>query len=223
MALLSTREHVVQLLRINGPLTAAELVGFLNITTTAVRQHLDRLEAEGWVEATGLRRGRGRPRKVYALAPKADRLFPHSYDSLALDLLEAIGRLPDGEQLLDRILAARREIWHERYSRRLADKPLDRQLAEVTALFNEKGGLTEFAAQPDGTYLLTKRNCNISTVTEQHPQFCQEERAWLQDVLYTPVEALQSRANGDAACVFRIQSPVERFSAPRYDASGKGE
>jgi predicted ArsR family transcriptional regulator len=213
MAHISTREQIVQLLRIHGPLTSADLVGFLEITATAVRQHLDRLVAEGLVEVTGVRRARGRPRKIYALADKADRLFPHSYDSLALDLLEAISRLPEGAEILNRVLAARREIWNERYAHRLADKPLDRQLAEITALFNEKGGLTELVAQSDGTYLLTKRNCNISTVTAQHPLFCEEERVWLQEVLGTPVESLQSRATGDAACVFCVQPSAEATAA----------
>lgn len=221
MAHLSTREQMVQLLRIHGPLTSADLVRFLEVTATAVRQHLDRLVAEGMVEVVGLLRGRGRPRKIYALDEKADRLFPHSYDSLALDLLEAITRLPDGAQLLNQVLAARREIWRERYAHRFSGKTLEQQLTEVKVLFNEKGGLTEVASEPDGTYLLTKRNCNISTVTAEHPQFCEEERAWLQEVLRTPVESLHSRATGAAACVFQIR-PAEAAAAGPGHSSGNG-
>ena len=220
---ISTRDQVIQLLRIRGTLTATDLVEYLEITATAVRQHLDRLEAEGSVDVTGLRRGRGRPRKVYALTPQADRLFPQYYDSLALDLLEAIGRLPEGAQILERVLETRREIWKERYGSRLHGKSLAKQLDEVTALFNEKGGLTECEPQPDGTYLLTKRNCNISSVTTEHPRFCQEERTWLQDVLQQPVEALQSRATGDAACVFRIIPPAESVEAGQGSYAGPGE
>jgi len=207
---ISTREQIIQLLRIHGPLTSADLVGYLEVTPTAIRQHLDRLVAEGTIQFIGLKRGRGRPRKIYTLAAKADRLFPHAYDSLSLDLLEAISRLPDGDRLLREVLAVRRQIWKERYASRLAGKPLEEQLAEVTALFNEKGGLTDLAPQPDGGYLLTKHNCNISTVAGQHPHFCEEERAWLQEVLDVPVESLQSRAAGDISCVFRIPAPSPR-------------
>jgi predicted ArsR family transcriptional regulator len=219
---ISTRERLVQLLRVHGPLTAADLVEHLEVTSTAVRQHLERLEAEGWIEVTGLRRGRGRPRHVYALTRQADRLFPQQYDSLALDLLEAIDRLPEGAGVLDRILATRREMWMERYGPLLEGKALDEQLAAVTALFNAKGGLTEYAAQPDGTFLLTKRNCSISAVTAEHPRFCQEERAWLQEVLRAPVEALQSRAVGDAACVFRILPDAQSDLSLRKHSLGKG-
>lgn len=219
----STREQIIQLLRIHGPLTSADLVEFLEITATAVRQHLDRFAAKGLVEVIGLRRARGRPRKIYALSEKADRLFPHSYDALALDLLEAIARLPEGAELLPRVLAARRAIWNERYAHLLAGKPLDQQLAEITELFNEKGGLTEIARQPDGTYLLTKRNCNISTVAARHPLFCEEERAWLQEVFGAPVEALHSRARGDVACVFHIAPSAEAAGAGRGQPTGKGD
>ena len=220
---ISTRDRMIELLRLHGPLTAADLVSFLEVTPTAVRQHLGRLEAEGWAELVGLRRGRGRPRKLYALTAGADRLFPQSYDALAMDLLESISRLPDGDKLLDRVLHARREIWKERYAQRLAAKPLDQQLHEITNLFNEKGGLTECEAQPDGTFLLTKRNCNIATVSAKYPRFCQEEGAWLQDVLETPVEALQSRAKGDASCAFRIRPTAASSGDTLAHLAEKGE
>ena len=57
MAVISTRERIVELLRIHGSLTSADLVRALEITATAVRQHLDRLVAEGWVEVTDPKSG----------------------------------------------------------------------------------------------------------------------------------------------------------------------
>lgn len=209
MATQSTRERIIHILRVQGPQAAADMAQALGITPTAVRQHLERLVAEGLVEVSDLRRGHGRPRQVFALTPQADRFFPQSYDALALDLLEAIGRLPDGADLLKRILQERRKLWTARYGLRLAGRPLSQQLQELTNLFNEKGGLAEYAAQPDHTILLTKRHCNIAAVTSLHPAFCQEERAWLEEALGLPVEALQSRATGDAACVFRIRPRAE--------------
>ncbi len=205
MATQSTRDQIIHILRIHGPQTAADLAQRLGVTPTAVRQHLEQLVAEGLIEVNGLRRGRGRPQQVFALTARADRFFAQYYDSLALDLLEAIARQPDGTNLLARILKARRQLWIERYGPRLAAKPLARQLQEVTDLFNEKGGLTEYAAQPDGTILLTKRHCNIAAVTALYPNFCQEERAWLEESLGIPVESLRSRATGDPACVFRLR------------------
>jgi predicted ArsR family transcriptional regulator len=45
----------------------------------------------------------------------------------------------------------------------------------------------------------------------------------MEDVLGTPVEALHSRAAGDAACVFNIQPPAAAKAAGRGRRTGKGE
>ncbi len=204
MSAASTREQILFLLRTEGPLTAARLGERLGIGITAVRQHLERLRAEGCVEVAGLKRGRGRPCQLFSLTPAADRLLPQGYEALALDLLEAILRLPQGNMLVRQILSARRKLWLERYSSRLAGFPLNERLAQITEIFNEKGGLAHYAAQADGSYLLTKHHCNISAVALRHPIFCQEEQAWLQEALESQVEVLRLRARGDPFCQFRI-------------------
>ncbi len=204
MSAASTREQIFLLLRTDGPMTAARLGERLGIGITAVRQHLERLRAEGWVEVVGLKRGRGRPCHLFSLTADADRLLPQGYEALALDLLEATLCLSQGNTLLRQILSTRRKLWLERYGPRLAGRPIAERLAQVTEIFNEKGGLAHYAAQADGSYLLTKHHCNISTVALRYPIFCQEEQAWLQEALETPVEILRLRARGDPFCQFRI-------------------
>lgn len=200
----STREQIFFLLRTDGPMTAARLGECLGIGITAVRQHLERLRAEGWVEVVGLKRGRGRPGQLFSLTPAADRLLPQGYEALVLELLEAALRLPQGNALVRQILSARRELWLERYGPRLAGRSLDERLAQIIEIFNEKGGLAHYAAQADGSYLLTKHHCTISAVALRHPAFCQEEQAWLQEALEAQVEMLRLRAHGDPFCQFRI-------------------
>ena len=215
----STREQICLLLRTDGPMTAVRLGERLGIGVTAVRQHLERLRAEGWVEVVGLKRGRGRPGQLFSLTPAADRLPPQGYEALVLDLLEALLRLPQGNTLIRQLLVTRREMWLERYGPRLAGKPLDERLAQVTAILNEKGGLAHYAAQADGSYLLTNHHCNISAVTLRHPIFCQEERAWLQEALEAQVETLHLRAGGDPFCQFRI---LPRPAGPLSAGPGQG-
>ncbi len=223
MEVRTTREQLLQFLRIHGPLTAAELAKFLEVGGSAVYQHLDRLRAEGSVEVVGLRRGRGRPKQLFALTRDADRRFPQQYESLALDLLEAISRMPDDPTLLDRVLEARRDMWHERYGPQLADEPLGLRLAALVDILNEKGGLAHYTAREDGTYVLTKNHCSIGAVVEHYPQFCQEERTWLEEVLQSQVQALHSRANGDPYCEFLIVPQPALWQGARSDVTGKGD
>lgn len=216
----STREQICFLLRTDGPMTAARLGERLGIGITAVRQHLERLRAEGWVEVVGLKRGRGRPGQLFSLTPAADRLLPQGYEALALDLLEAALRLPQGNVLVRQILSARRAMWLERYGPRLSRLPLDERLAQVTEIFNEKGSLAHYAAQADGSYLLTKHHCNISSVALRYPIFCEEEQAWLQEALESQVEVLRLRARGDSFCQFRIV-PGPAFPSARSGQGGR--
>lgn len=215
MATVNTRDQIIRTLRTHGPQTAADLCALLGVGASAVRQHLERLVAQGWVELAGLRRGRGRPQHLYALTPQADLLFPQHYDGLILDLLAAMERLADGKQVLKRLLAARRELWNERYGPRLAGQPLEQRLAQLTQVLNEQGGLASYTAQPDGTYLLTNHHCSIAAVVARYPQFCLDEQDWIAEALQSPTEVLQSRAAGDTFCLFRIpphppHSPVQK-------------
>jgi len=219
----STQDNLAQLLRVHGPLTAAELAEYLGISTTAVRQHLDRFRAEGLVEVADLRRGRGRPQQIFALTPTADDLFARQYEELALDLVDAISRLPEGCALIQRILDVRRRIWGERYGPMLSGRTLDERLALLTDLFDEKGNLAAYAAQPDGSYLLTKHHCTIGAVVNRYPIFCQDERVWLQEALQVPVEVLQSRATSDSICVFRIGPIPGKAWDVGVGSPGKGE
>lgn len=203
----NTREQLLQALRIHGPQTAADLGQRLEIGVSAVRQHLARALAEGWVEVLGLRHGRGRPCHLYALTPKADQLFPQHYDGLVLDLLESLDRLPEGAEVLGHLLALRRQIWHERYASRLANRTLGERLAQITQIMNEQGGLAHYLAQPDGTYLLINHHCSIAAVVGRYPQFCLEEQGWIEEALQSPIEALQSRATGETTCLFRVLLP----------------
>jgi predicted ArsR family transcriptional regulator len=216
----STREQIFSLLRTGGPMTAARLSRHLGIGITAVRQHLERLRAEGWVEVVGLQRGRGRPGQLFSLTSEADRLFPQGYEALALDLLEAVLRLPQGQTLLRRLLVARRRLWLERYGPRLAGRPLAERLDRVTEVFNERGGLAHYAAQADGSYLLTKYHCNISTVASRYPIFCQEERAWLQEALEAQVEVVGLRSTGGRFCQFRIVPGLAGAASARPGGGG---
>ncbi len=201
---MSTKEHLVHLLRVHGSMTTAELTSLLGVSPNAVRQHLDRLQGEGWIEVSGLRRGHGRPQQLFALTTRADGLFPQQYDALALDLLHAINELPEGADLIHRILTIRRREWQNRYSPRLTGETLEERLAQVTDLLNENGAMASYIAEPDGSYLLFKHHCGIAAVVAQYPLFCQEEQAWLEEALEASVEPVQSRSGGARNCAFRI-------------------
>jgi predicted ArsR family transcriptional regulator len=221
-AMLTTRQRLLQMLRLGGPLTAAEMSRSLGIGNTAVRQHVDRLQAQGWIEVVGLRRGGGRPGRVFALTPQADAHFPQGYDRLALELLDALSSLPDGSVLLRRVLAARREGWNERYGPQLAGKSLHDRLLVAIDFLAEQGNIASHEERPDGEYVLTKHHCSISRVTSRHRILCEEELIWLREVLQAHIETVHSRADGDRICSFRVVPLPEQRLREGVGSPGTG-
>src|SRR5699024_8507989 len=86
-----TRDEVARLLLEEGPMTAAAIATRLTITPAAVRRHLDGLvaaeEARVREESPHVRRGRGRPAKLYLLTEAGRARFGHAYDDLAVAAL----------------------------------------------------------------------------------------------------------------------------------------
>ncbi|NLG44544.1 MAG: MarR family transcriptional regulator, partial [Phycisphaerae bacterium] len=86
--------RIVNLLARRGPCTIAELVAALGVTTTAVRQQVNRLVARRWLIRTRRRQGPGRPADVFALSDDARRMLGGQAEELSRLLLEQIAEMP---------------------------------------------------------------------------------------------------------------------------------
>ena len=108
-----TRARLFSLLeRLRRQAATDELAEQLGLHPNGVRAHLERLAAAGLVTRTRVRRGPGRPRDEWSIAPGAapggER--PHAYGDLARWLAEAI---PPRPGRLREVEAAGRRIGHE--------------------------------------------------------------------------------------------------------------
>ena len=74
---------IVEHIQRNGSGTIKELEQVLSVTTTAVRQHLGNMQAEGYVERRQVNTGVGRPHYAYFITDKAQELFACHCDDLA--------------------------------------------------------------------------------------------------------------------------------------------
>src|SRR5690606_28601702 len=89
----------------HGEATVKELEQVLQVSTTAVREHLTHLQARDLVANKLVRRGPGRPHQAFFLTPVAQELFPKQYDTLINVLLREIAER-DGRDQLQLILDA---------------------------------------------------------------------------------------------------------------------
>jgi predicted ArsR family transcriptional regulator len=183
-----------------GQSTIKELEDVLGVSTTAVREHLAQLQANGLVETSTMRYGPGRPRLVYTLTAKAQSLFPKHYDLLIHLILEELAT-EGGIEKMNRLL--------ERVSVRLANEYTDRvnsddvqvRLDELRQTLEEKG--IPVGVQPSGTSF-NIHSCPYFDVARQHGEVCMMERNMFEQVLGEKIVLEQSIRDGHHSCCFTL-------------------
>ena len=195
---------VLTLLQRKGTLTVKEMEEGLGVTATAVRQQIGNLLAEGYIEQTEERNGRGRPRHVYRLTEKGQALFPHHYDEFTNTLLGEI-LISEGPQKVMALLERMGRRLAEQYARQIASQaPADRA-QELTELLNAKGILAEVQIDPDGLNF-HEYNCPYYELARQYREICEMELGMIAQVLKQPVALITCTLDGHHGCQFRIDT-----------------
>ena len=190
-----------------GPATASELAEGLGLTTTAVRRHLDSLEAEGHVThgerapyGPAPRRGRGRPARVYALTTSGRDAFEQDYDDLAVDVLRYLVETGGPDAVLA-FARHRSSALEHRFAAAIAahDDPLGRveALAEVLA---DAGYAAAVVPTDAGGAQLCQHHCPVAHVAEEFPALCEAETEAFSRLLGRHVTRLATIAHGDGVC-----------------------
>jgi DeoR family transcriptional regulator, suf operon transcriptional repressor len=203
-----TRRALLIALRKRGEARAEELAEQLEVTVSAVRQHLHGLAAADLVAHREERAGPGRPRHVYRLAPAAEALFPRAYGELTVELLDYIGE--ESPELVARAFERRRRARVERTRERLAGLDFDARVAEVARVLDEDGYLAEVErlgedGAADGWRIL-EHNCAILAVAQRYGHACGAEIAFLREVLpEADVTRVSHILTGAHACAYEVR------------------
>jgi len=187
--------------------TAPELAATFGLTDTAVRQHLEALEAGGLVErrasAAG---GRGRPAVRWCLAVPARAIFPDRHGDLTVELIGSI-REALGEKALAKVIEARgghqTAAYRAELNRATSLKARVRRLAEIRTA---EGYMAEARADGDG-YVLVEHHCPVCAAASACPGLCRSELEVFRAVLGPDVEIEREQhlLSGDQRCAYRIR------------------
>lgn len=198
-----TRDRVALTILENGPSTAADLAGRLDLTPAAVRRHLEHLLAEGIVESREQKvygtRGRGRPARVFALTEAGRDSFDQQYDDLAVQAMRFLAETQGEDAVVE--FARRRVAFVERdYAVVTAADP-DLTPAEALArVFTQNGYAASVRDLPVVGEQLCQQHCPVSHVAHEFPQLCEAETAAISRVLDHHVQRLATIAHGDGVC-----------------------
>jgi DeoR family suf operon transcriptional repressor len=210
------RRAILSTLKKRGHATADELAAAIDVTVSAVRQHLAALTAEGLVAHGEQRGGPGRPRHVYRLAPAAEVLFPKRYGELTNQLL---GFIEDTDpRIVAEAFERRRAARVAQAQPRLEGKTFDQRVRELAAILDEDGYLAEAERCADGSWMVTEHNCAVLDVARRYGQACVSEIEFIREVLpEAEVERVHHIVAGAHVCAYAIR-PRSRRGAARPTA-----
>lgn len=151
--------------------TVEELAGKLDITASAIRQHLGILEKDALIARETMREGTGRPRFKYFTTERADALFPKQYDFLAEMMAAQIVEMGGEERLKTSCHAIGARLF-EAYEPSLEGRGMRGRVMAAAAFFNERGG-EAYVEEYSGNFCLKEYNCPFETVSLKFPAICE--------------------------------------------------
>jgi DeoR family suf operon transcriptional repressor len=215
----TTRRCILMTLKRLGEARADELAEALDVTVSAMRQHLSGLMGDGLVTYREVKGVVGRPKHVYALASAAEAFFPKFYGELTNELLTYVE--DEDPELLERMFARRRQRRIEAALARLAGRDLENQIAELTEILDEDGYVADWHRTDDGGWRIVEHNCAILGVAQRYGQACSSELEFIRAALSeATVERVEHMLSGARRCAYEVR-PKTQSKRPRPARRGK--
>lgn len=195
------------LLRNKSGASIDELAQAIEVTRTAVRQHLSALTLEGLVAPGEERASGGRPQRLYVLTEAGREAFPRHYSWFAQLLIEAMAKEHGAAGLRTRlgriasaVVAQLRQRAPENDSRR-------QKVGKVSGLMDELGYDARTGKDIAGAPTIEADNCVFHELAMKNPAVCQFDLSLLSGLTGSKVELDECMARGGHVCRFRFTPP----------------
>jgi len=203
---MASEDRILHLLKTRGPQRAAVLASELEISASAVRQHLASLAREALVEFEDRRESPGRPKRYWRLSTHGEARFPDTHSQLTTELIRSM-RVVFGDKGLQALIAERERATEADYAQALCGaRSLSEKLNRLAGIRSQEGYMAQCHRQADGSWLLVENHCPICAAARECEGFCRSELAIFRRVLGP--QALVEREDhilaGARRCAYRI-------------------
>jgi predicted ArsR family transcriptional regulator len=215
----SSREAILDILRRREGASVGELSHELGLAGATVRRHLDVLMRDGYVSATQVRGGAGRPRYAFSITEAGAELFPHHYVRLTRRLIDEIVSLApeettgrQGAELADLIFEKMAERLAREYAPRVEGHTIEERVRATARLLADEGLDFEIVSDDAGVRMFG-RGCpcqrlgGLDAGLPDAPSHgaCEHDRRLLERVVGAPVTALTAEElPHDFVCGYRV-------------------
>lgn len=198
------QRQVLVALKRAGEASATELAEALDISPTAVRQHLTALRTAGLVRGERQRGQPGRPVERYCGTDLAESLFEMPSADLSTEILGFVAE--EDPDLVGRIFDRRSQLIVEDAVNRLADTTAEDRVGIVTSLLDEQGYLVDHEEVAQGHYRINLRSCAIWTVATSFGQACTSELDLIRTLIpEATIERTATKTDGSHTCSYDVK------------------
>jgi DeoR family suf operon transcriptional repressor len=205
---------ILDLLRKRETLSVTELSSIMEVTATAVRQRLTRLMAQGYIERTAARAGRGRPSHAYRLTPAGRRKAGSNFADLAIALWQEVRSIKDAE-IRRGLLARISRRLAEDYASKVDGESTAERMQAVAHLFSDRNIPFEVVETPGELPVLRALACPYPDLADQDKAICAMERIMFSELIGENVHLEQCRLDGASCCTFETSSQTSTSTLDR--------
>ena len=199
-----TREHILEFIVRHREARVEDLAEEFEITTAAIRRHLDHLRADGLVDLRAVKQPTGRPYYVYFATAEATQPVPHAYADLLERMLRSLG---ERDEVIAGVMTSVAESMAERHrpGMTLGESDPEQRLGEVTASLREEGILESWRSEADG-YHLVNHACPYIKAATISKLPCESDRQAIELLLGLDVEQLNRIVDGSPICEYLVHA-----------------
>lgn len=210
------RQRILEILRGQDQVTVAQLGRELGMAPVSVRHHLEILQSESLIRASGVQRqGRvGRPKQVYELTEEANQHFPDNFRGLTRGLLSELKETMPRKQVIRLLERATEQTVAELTNDWCEDQPIEDRLNEVVCCLSEMGYLACWE-KVNGDYLVHTQNCPYAGMAEEHGELCDMDMGLIERLTGDETKSVARVVDGHHRCSYLIEGqPAPAANGP---------
>ncbi len=200
----SRQQQILELLLENQKgLSIEDLSIALDISRTAIQQHIVSLERDQYIKKNTLNKTAGRPVWNYVLTETGINLFPKQYawfaELILTDMEKELGseHFQDYMQKLGNSLSATLKPQFE-------GKNLDERMEELVKTMQGLGFQASTINDDNEQQGIKACNCVYHDLAQKHHEICEFDIALMTSLLDRKVELVACMAKGDHCCQFKV-------------------
>ncbi len=199
------QRRVLVVLKRLGEATADDLAKTLEISASAVRQHLSALRSAGYIDAEQQRGQPGRPADRFYTTELTEAMFVKDTSNLSIELLSHMEE--EDPELVTRVFERRRQRRVAEATNKLAGKTLSQKVAALTAELDAEGYLADFDQIDTTHFRINLHSCAMWAVASRYGQACATELDYLRELLpEAAIERVTHKTAGAHVCAYEVSS-----------------